>query len=163
MIYTMHYSSPVGVLTVAADQTHIIGLWIEGQKHFCASLTEIPVEGSSQPVLQQTASWLDRYFAGLAPSPEELPLLTGGTDFQQQVWRILLQIPYGTTVTYAAIARRLGKGGMTARAVGSAVSRNPISIIIPCHRVMGSSGALTGYAAGIEKKTALLKLEGFLI
>ena len=116
-----------------------------------------------RPILEQTKNWLDRYFAGQAPSPDELPLRPEGTPIRRLVWKLLLEIPYGETVTYGDLAKkaacRLGKAAMSAQAVGQAVGRNPIAIIIPCHRCMGSDGSLTGYAGGVHYKQFLLALE----
>ena len=157
--YTIYNSSLLGRLTLASDGRELTGLWLEEQKYFGAHLSPEAREERADPVLQLAVNWLDRYFAGTSPEPKELPLAPRGTDFQKQVWRCLCRIPYGQTVTYGFIARQLGS---SARAVGSAVGRNPISIIIPCHRVLGSGGSLTGYAGGIERKRRLLELEGIL-
>lgn len=157
-MYTMKYRSPVGTLYLASDGTHITGLWIEGQKYF-AALEGVPE--ASLPVFQQAASWLDSYFAGrLPPSPP--PLAPQGSSFRQAVWSLLLEIPRGQTTTYGALAQRLRKRGIggAPQAVGGAVGHNPISILIPCHRVVGADGSLTGYAGGLEKKRFLLELEG---
>lgn len=157
------FSSPVGLLTVACDNEALTGLWIEGQKYFAAGLPVQAVEAPDMPVLLQAGKWLDVYFRGNAPLPPLPPLAPRGTDFQKAVWHLLLQIPYGETTTYgalaAAMAERMGKPSMSAQAVGQAVGRNPISILIPCHRVLGMNGSLTGYAGGIEKKRYLLALE----
>lgn len=161
MIYFMKYQSPIGLLTIAADDTAVAGLWIDGQKHFCAGITLPDAETNTHPILQKTAAFLDGYFCG-STQAFSLPLHPMGTDFQQQVWACLLEIPYGSTVTYGQIARKLSeKSGrhMSAQAVGNAVGRNPISILIPCHRVIGANGDLIGYAAGLNAKQALLQLE----
>ena len=154
----IHYDSPVGMLTVAAGNDALIALVIEGQKYEARHLAG---EGRARetPVLREAKAWLDRYFALRRPDPLELPLAPKGTAFQQRVWRELLQIPYGRTESYGALAARLDS---SARAVGSAVGRNPISIIIPCHRVLGADGSLCGYAGGLENKEKLLRLEGAL-
>lgn len=156
MDHTMHYTSPLGELLLASDGAALIGVWFVGQAHFARGLGE----HREQPdeILNAAAQWLDDYFAGKTPvgTPKLAPR---GTDFQKSVWQKLLDIPRGETTTYGAIAESLGS---SARAVGGAVGRNPISIFIPCHRVMGAGGNLTGYAGGIERKTALLKLEGAL-
>ena len=148
---------------MASKDGRLIGLWIEGQKHYLASLNEEATENPNNPVLIKTKHWLDRYFAGDKPKPEELPLAPIGSDFRQQVWQILRTIPYGKTNTYKQIAETVAKKRgikqMSAQAVGGAVGHNPISIIIPCHRVIGSNGSLTGYAGGLDKKTFLLNHE----
>ena len=149
------YHSPIGPLWLTTSGEALTGLWMH------------PAEGTApdgaDPVLQKTKRWLDCYFLGKHPSLDQLPLSPAGTDFQRLVWEILLTIPYGATRTYGDIAReaaaRLGKEKMSAQAVGGAVGHNPISIIIPCHRVIGAKGALTGYAGGLEKKEWLLRHE----
>ncbi len=164
MIYTTHYNSPMGGVTLAARDNALTGLWIDGQKHFLGSIREDIACGDDISVLIQAKDWLDRYFGGGKPSVNELPLAPQGSDFAKSVWDILREIPYGETTTYGAIASRIAKESglarMSAQAVGGAVGHNPISIIIPCHRVVGSSGSLTGYAGGIDKKIWLLKHEG---
>lgn len=159
MIYTSRYDSPVGELLLAARNEALIGLWIEGQKYYPEALIHDAVPCRT-PVLALTEAWLDRYFAGQAPRPKELPLSPDGSDFRQEVWKVLCEIPYGQVATYSQIAKRMGKARMSAQAVGGAVGHNPISIIIPCHRVVGASGSLTGYAGGIERKQFLLAHEG---
>lgn len=155
MIYSKTVPSPVGDLTLASDGKSILGLWMEGQKHFAAGYPELVQE--ELPVFAQAEHWLARYFRGDAPSPWSLPLSPKGSDFQKRVWALLLEIPYGETTTYGALAKKLSC--KSAQAVGNAVGRNPISIIIPCHRVLGANGSLTGYAGGIQNKTFLLELE----
>ena len=155
MIFCKVIPSPVGSLTLAVKNDHLVGLWLEGQQHFGKGFSELPA--GDHPVLEQTAQWLDAYFRGDHPSPGLLPLAPEGTDFQKKVWAQLLQIPYGETTTYGAIAKALGCKSV--QAVGGTVGRNPISIIIPCHRVVGTSGSLTGYAGGLNNKTFLLELE----
>lgn len=158
MMVKTNYDSPLGQLTLASDGEAIIGLWIEGQKYFAAGIpTNLPAQGDL-PVFLQARDWLDRYFAGERPLPGELPLAPQGSAFRQSVWKILCQIPYGHTVTYGEIAKRLGC--KSAQAVGGAVGHNPISIIIPCHRVLGADRGLTGYAGGTDKKIWLLTHEG---
>lgn len=161
MDYLLTMDSPVGPVTVASDDEAIIGLWLEGQKYFEATL-EAAEERPDLPVLAEARAWLERYFAGDDPGALP-PVNPRGTAFQQRVWAQLAEIPYGQLTTYGQIARRLEEqtGARTsARAVGSAVGRNPISIILPCHRVVGSTGSLTGYAGGLQKKIALLRIEG---
>ena len=164
MIYTTHYASPLGDLLLAENENQLIGLWLEGQKYYCGSLREAAQERSDRAVFAQTADWLDRYFAGEQPAVCELSLAPRGSAFRQAVWKILCKIPYGEVTTYGEIARQLARqSGLTAmsgQAVGGAVGHNPISIIIPCHRVVGTNGSLTGYAGGSEKKIQLLQREG---
>lgn len=161
MVYTCHYDSPLGGILLAADEQGLTGLWFDGGKYFADNL---PVEHVQQetPVLAETRRWLDLYFARKEPDFTP-PLHPIGSAFRQSVWEILRQIPYGKTMTYGEIARQLaGKLGisrMSAQAVGGAVGHNEISIIIPCHRVVGANGSLTGYAGGMEKKVRLLELE----
>lgn len=164
MFYSMQREFPIGKLTMACDDSHLVGVWIEGQKYFGGSLTDElhPVE--RHPILEQAAAWLEKYFGGGMPSPKELPLAPIGSAFRQSVWNILCEIPYGEVTTYGAIARRIaaemGRETMSAQAVGGAIAHNPIMIIIPCHRVVGTDGSLTGYAGGMEVKQRLLVLEG---
>ena len=157
---TASYASPIGPLLLAARDGALTGLWMEGQKYFPKTLPAVPGDA---PILRQTRDWLDRYFAGKAPSPAELSLAPVGSDFQRQVWRILCRIPYGRVTTYgeiaAELARQRGLPSMSPQAVGGAVGHTPISIIIPCHRVIGANGSLTGYAGGTERKQYLLTLE----
>ena len=164
MFYALPYASPVGELTVVSDGEQIVGLWIEGQKYFRATLREPPAEGVDLPVLRAARRWLDGYFAGERPDASALPLAPAGSGFRQRVWSMLREIPCGEVTTYGALAKRLaaelGRPTMSAQAVGGAVGHNPISIILPCHRVVGSNGSLTGYAGGVERKVALLTLEG---
>ena len=155
MEYVHPYASPLGPMTMASDGVCLTGLWFDGQTHFALTLSPAHI-AAELPVFDETSAWLDRYFAGDAPG--KTPLLRPcGTAFQSAVWTDLLTIPYGHTVTYGQIA---GKLRSFARAVGGAVSRNPISILIPCHRVVGAGGRLTGYAGGLDRKIALLRLEG---
>ena len=161
MTYTMHYDSPLGKILLAADEEGMTGVWFQAQKYFAAKLPPENEEGTT-PVLGDACRWLDVYFSGWEPDfTPKLHLI--GSDFQQAVWALLLQIPYGQTTTYGALAKQLAEinGGkrVSAQAVGGAVGHNPVSIIVPCHRVVGSDGSLTGYAGGIEKKIRLLTLE----
>ena len=162
MYYQSVYPSPVGLLTLASDGESLIGLWPQHHKHFGGSIHENTLVCNDLPVFHAAKSWLDRYFAGRQPSVSEIPLSPVGGAFRQAVWRILAEIPYGETMTYGEIARRLAgsKGRMSAQAVGGAVGHNPLSIIIPCHRVVGSGGNLTGYAGGMDMKIWLLRHEG---
>ena len=163
MIAVSHYASPVGDITYACTDSHLVGLWLANQKYFAATLKETPVTDDHHPILLQTKDWLDRYFAGEKTSPQDLPLAPNGSDFRKAVWRILCEIPYGETVTYGDIAKQIdqqrGAPRFSAQAVGGAVGHNPISIIIPCHRVIGSNSSLTGYAGGIDAKRWLLSFE----
>lgn len=162
MQYTSRYRSPLGDILLAADDVGLTGLWFEGQKHFALYLDE-EHEERDVPPFEIAKRWLDVYFSGKAPD-FTVPLHFTGTEFQNDVWEILYTIPYGEVTTYGEIARRLatkrGLARMSAQAVGGAVGRNEISIIVPCHRVVGANGSLTGYAGGIDKKRALLTLEG---
>lgn len=162
MDYITHYASPLGGITLASDGEALVGLWFDGQKHFASCLDPLHETRSSLSVFDETRRWLDLYFEGT--SPNFTPTLAmRGTPFQIQVYEILRSIPYGHTMTYGEIARAIalqrGRANMSAQAVGAAVGRNPISIIIPCHRVVGTHGALTGYAGGIDKKEWLLQWE----
>ena len=161
MQYTNKYSSPLGEMLMAADDTGLTGLWFMGQKYFALYLDREHKE-KDLPVFRDTKHWLDIYFSG--KEPDFTPALhPAGSTFRQAVWQILLQIPYGQTMTYGEIAKKMTQmhdaPHMSAQAVGSAVGHNEVSIIIPCHRVVGTNGSLTGYAGGMEKKVALLKLE----
>ena len=164
MYYSTTCSSPVGMLTLASDGNNLTGLWIEGQKYHGNTMAGEMVENKEIPVFERTRKWLDNYFAGGKPAVSEIPLAPAGGEFRQEVWKILCQIPYGSVITYGDIAKLIAekrnRPGMSGQAVGGAVGHNPISIIIPCHRVVGSNGSLTGYAAGLDKKIQLLKLEG---
>lgn len=156
MTYRGTYRSPLGIITLASDGDSLTGLWFEGQRYYPDDLAG-ESEEADLPVFRQVKAWLDVYFSGRDPGPVP-PVRPAGTDFQREVWAILAAIPYGQTRTYGEIARELGR--TSPRAVGSAVGRNPISILVPCHRVVGANGSLTGYAGGMERKTALLELEG---
>ncbi len=155
------YESPIGTLTLAGDGESLTGLWMQGQKYFGRTLTGKP-EKANLPVFGRATDWLDRYFAGDAPTID-FPLAPQGREFSELVWKALVEIPYGETTTYGAIAKklagRLGRKMVAARAVGGAVGHNPISIIIPCHRVLGANGSLTGFAGGVDKKEWLLRHE----
>lgn len=161
MIYIQYYDSPIGELLLAADDIGLTGLWLEGEKYFANNLPEEHTE-SGTPILAEAVRWLDIYFGGKEPDFMP-PLHPVGSPFRQKVWEILLQIPYGKTITYGDISKRLAKetgiAKMSAQAVGGAVGHNEIAIIIPCHRVVGANGNLTGYAGGIDKKIKLLEIE----
>ncbi len=159
--YTFPYHSPVGELMLAGTADAITGLWFLRQKYFGSTLDAQAVEKQT-PALRLAAQWLDSYFRGENP-PLTLPLAPTGSPFRQEVWKILRQIPYGSLTTYGSIAHQLAQQTgkrVAAQAVGNAVGHNPIGILIPCHRVVGANGSLTGYAAGIDKKIQLLRLEG---
>ena len=161
MIYTCTYLSPLGNILLAADETGLTGLWFENQKYFARTLPDVRISKETE-ILTETKKWLDIYFSGQEPTFTP-PLHPVGSTFRQEVWQILLQIPYGQTITYGEIAGRIAEARnvshMSAQAVGGAVGHNEISIIIPCHRVVGTNGSLTGYAGGIDKKISLLELE----
>ena len=157
MDFISHYDSPLGGMTMAGDGTHLVGLWFDGQKHFADTLDQQHETLDDLPVFEETRRWLDLYFAGEIPDFTPA-LFMRGNDFRCSVWEILLTIPYGQTMTYGEIARQIGKPDAF-QAVGGAVSHNPISLIIPCHRVVGADGSLTGYAGGIEMKRRLLERE----
>ena len=162
--FTEYSCQPLGNLTVAAEDNKIIGLWIEGQKYFRSDYKNDFVRSDDDITLCETKEWLDRYMNGEKPKISELRLAPKGGEFRQSVWKILCEIPYGETTTYGEIAKEIARlkslESMSAQAVGNAVGHNPISIIIPCHRVVGTNGSLTGYAGGIDKKIFLLQHEG---
>ena len=153
--------SPVGTLTLASDGEALTGLWLKGQKYFGAGLPDTAVRAAELPVFQAAEAWLAAYFSR-SPLPALPPLAPRGTPFRQGVWQLLREIPYGTVTTYGALAQKLRDRGVSAaaQAVGGAVGHNPISILIPCHRCVGSGGSLTGYAGGVARKRFLLELEG---
>ena len=161
MVYTCKYKSLIGDVLLAADEIGLTGLWFEGQKYFANTLPNDHIQQETE-ILTEAKRWLDVYFSGEEPNFTP-PLHPNGSTFRKAVWQILLEIPYGQTITYGEIARRIAvmknTSHMSAQAVGGAVGHNEISIIIPCHRVVGTNGSLTGYAGGIDKKISLLKLE----
>lgn len=161
MTYIQHYASPLGGIMLAANDIGLTGLWFDGQKYYADNLPAEHIERET-PILTDAKRWLDVYFTGKEPDFMP-PLHIVGSAFRQKVWKLLFQIPYGQTVTYGELARQLaekqGAEHMSAQAVGGAVGHNPISLIIPCHRVVGTHGSLTGYAGGIDKKIKLLELE----
>ncbi len=161
MEYIHHYDSPLGGITIASDGKAITGLWFDGQKYFADTLDK-DFEEKELPVFEQTDQWLNIYFSGNAPGfTPSLKMKT--TPFRKAVWEIMLTIPFGQTMTYGMIADRIAKqkglSRMSAQAVGGAVGHNAISLIIPCHRVVGANGSLTGYAGGLDRKVKLLSLE----
>ena len=162
MDYLYHYDSPLGGITLAGDGKALTGLWFDGQKYFGSTLLAEPEE-KKLPVFSDTCRWLDLYFGG--KEPDFTPAVSlRGTPFRTAVWQILQKIPYGKTMTYGQIAEKLARETgkpVSARAVGGAVGHNPVSLIIPCHRVIGADGSLTGYAGGTERKAALLRMEGY--
>lgn len=185
MYYKMEYESVLGKIFIAAAEEGLVGLWLERQKYFedmgsVKATKKAREQGvvlldktedlktsesfKAYDILERTSDWLDRYFKKQAPEINEIPLCPSGSQFRQIVWQILCEIPWGETISYGDVAKevmkRMGKKAMSAQAVGGAVGHNPISIIIPCHRVVGSNGSLTGYGGGIDKKIALLELEG---
>ena len=160
MLYTSHYASPLGGMTLVSDGTALVGLYFDGQKYAAQGLDATRTQ-KNLLIFEEARRWLDVYFSGRKPDFTP-PTAPAGTAFQQSVWEILRTIPYGQTVTYGAIARRIEQNTgcrMSAQAVGGAVGHNPVSLIIPCHRVVGTNGSLTGYAGGIDKKIKLLTLE----
>jgi len=162
-MYFTTIPSPLGELTLASDGEALCGLWLAGQKYFGGRVLDQAVRNDGLPVFDDARRWMERYFRGLRPSPGELLLRPAGGEFRQAVWKILLRIPYGQVTTYGSIAGEMAAavgGSMSGQAVGGAVAHNPISIIIPCHRVVGTRGSLTGYAGGIPAKIRLLTLEG---
>ncbi len=163
MLYTSHYASPLGGMTLVSDGTALVGLYFDGQKYAAQGLDATRTQ-KNLLIFEEARRWLDVYFSGRKPDFTP-PTAPAGTAFQQSVWEILRTIPYGETTTYGAIARRIEQNTgcrMSAQAVGGAVGRNPISILIPCHRVVGTNGSLTGYAGGLDKKAYLLRIEEIL-
>lgn len=174
MYMSAPFASPLGAIHLASDGEKLVGLWLEGQKYFADSVRgevgnkaetyEEAKAAADLSIFAAARQWLDAYFAGKRPGIDALPLAPAGTPFRRAVWDMLCAIPYGQCITYGDIARRMAQRmntqSMSSQAVGGAVGHNPISIIIPCHRVIGAGGNLTGYAGGIDKKVWLLKLEG---
>ena len=163
MHYLNHYESPLGAMTMASDGEHLTGLWFDGQKYDRSTISDEAVVQPLLPVFTQTARWLDAYFEGTDPGFTP-PIRVEGSDFKKMVTSIMLSIPFGATSTYAQIAaevaRRTGRKQMSAQAVGGAVGRNPIVLIVPCHRVVATNGSLRGYAGGVDRKERLLEMEG---
>lgn len=163
ILFKTMYASPIGEMLLASDGENIVGLWIVGQKYFPSDSDAVMRRCDDLPVLVRARDWLNRYFAGCHPDISELPLAPRGGVFRQMVWKILCDIPYGSVCTYGEIANKVaaarGTHHMSAQAVGGAIGHNPISVIIPCHRVVGAGGRITGYAAGIPTKIKLLEFE----
>lgn len=162
MQYISTYSSPMGEILLACGQEGLTGLWFQGGRYFAAGLDPEHIEQDT-PVFEETRRWLDLYFSGGRPDFMP-PLCLLGTPFRRLIWELLLEIPYGETTTYGELARRAaarqGRPRLPAQAVGGAVGHNPVSILVPCHRVVGASGSLTGYGGGVDRKARLLALEG---
>ncbi len=163
ILYGLKYLSPIGEMLIVSNETSLIGAWFYNQKYFKNKIEDYEIVFKSNTILDETKKWFDNYFLGLNPSPKNLKLDPIGTQFQKDVWNELLTIPYGKTVCYCEISDKIAKKygilKMSNRAVGGAISKNPISIIIPCHRVIGKNNKLTGYAGGLDRKEFLLKLE----
>ena len=157
MYYSTRYTSPLGEMLIVSDGEAICGVWFCGQKHFKSSIPDEITQNDDLPIFKKVKTWFDSYFNGENPAID-FKLKPEGSEFRKKVWNILSQIPYGETLSYGEIAREISPS-MSAQAVGGAVGRNPIAILIPCHRVIGSNGKLTSYAAGLEKKIELLELE----
>lgn len=162
--YQTTIESPIGSITLGSDGEQLVGLWMQGQRYFGDTVPKEMVPNDDLEVFALTRAWLDRYFEGKKPGITELPLAPIGGAFRQAVWKLLTEIPYGEVVTYGALAQKIamqrGIQSMSAQAVGGAVGHNPISIIIPCHRVVGATGNLTGFSGGIPMKLRLLRHEG---
>ena len=154
--FVAHYVSPLGGITLASNGTALTGLWFDGQKYFGDTIGALQEERQNLAVFDETRRWLDVYFSGKVPAftPQ---MEMQATPFRKAVWEVLLTIPFGKIMTYGEVAKRVGC--RSAQAVGGAVGRNPISLIVPCHRVVGVDGSLTGYAAGLERKRRLLEME----
>lgn len=164
MYCTTTFSSPLGDFSLISDTDSLVGLWFQNPKYACDIPSDQLIPRDDLAIFSRTKKWLNDYFEGRRPSPNRLPLAPKGSEFQQAVWKILCEIPYGQVITYGDVAKEIalqrGLAKMSAQAVGGAVGRNPISIIIPCHRVIGAGGNLTGYGGGIDRKIRLLELEG---
>lgn len=164
MLFSHLYLSPLGDMTLVSDDQNILGLWFNDQKYFAANYDMKTIKDELNEPNKRASEWLTAYFDGERPSPQSLQLDPQVTEFRKRVLNVLQQIPYGQTMSYKeisdALQNNVAKKTNSSRAVGGAVGHNPISIIIPCHRVIGSDGSLTGYAGGVNRKIALLKLEG---
>ncbi len=162
MYYFTEYESPVGILTLVSNDHAVCGLWFETHRYMYQTLGCEPVRNDSNPILKELASWLDAYFANKRPAIGDLSLEPSGSDFRQEVWHALCKIPYGETLTYGELSEEIKRirGKASPRCIGGAVGHNPIGIVVPCHRVVGANGSLTGFGGGIDKKVALLSHEG---
>ena len=162
--YKTTYNCPLGEITLAGDGEYLTGLWLKNQKYFGSTINKHTIKKDNLDIFNYAKKWLDRYFNGKRPNISEIKIAPAGNEFRQRVWQILCEIPYGKTITYGNIAEEIAKERgikrMSAQAIGGAVGHNPIAIIIPCHRVIGANGNITGYAGGIDTKIKLLKLEG---
>ena len=162
--YYYIYNSPVGKLTIASNEKNVVGLWLDGQKYYMEVLEDKEYQEKETEVIKLAEKWLDKYFNNEKPEIDELPIEFIGSDFRKQIWKILSKIPYGKVITYGDIAKQIAKRKgirtMSAQAVGGAIAHNPISVIIPCHRVVGANGSLTGYSGGVKAKIKLLEFEG---
>lgn len=157
LIYQTLYHSPLGEMTLLADENALLGVYFRNQKYFQRGYENVIFSMTTTPILKEALAWLDAYFAGKASSSAKLKLSPSGSPFQEKVWEVLKTIPYGETLTYGQIAEQLNCA--SSQAVGGAVGKNPLSLIIPCHRVLGANGQLTGYAGGLDKKAWLLNHE----
>ena len=162
--YKTTIESPIGKITLGSDGESLVGLWTDGQRYFGDTVPNEMLLNDNLNVFTITKDWLNRYFDGMKPQISELPIDPIGGEFRQIVWKLLTEIPYGKVITYGELAQKIAKQRgiekMSAQAVGGAVGRNPISIIIPCHRVVGANGNLTGFSGGIQMKQQLLQHEG---
>ena len=162
--YYYIYNSPVGKLTIASNEKNVVGLWLDGQKYYMEVLEDKEYQEKETEVIKLAKKWLDKYFNNEKPEIDELPIEFIGSDFRKQIWKILSKIPYGKVITYGDIAKQIAKRKgirtMSAQAVGGAIAHNPISVIVPCHRVVGANGSLTGYSGGVKVKIKLLEFEG---
>lgn len=162
--YYYIYNSPVGKLTIASNEKNVVGLWLDGQKYYMEVLEDKEYQEKETEVIKLAEKWLDKYFNNEKPEIDELPIEFIGSDFRKQIWKILSKIPYGKVITYGDIAKQIAKRKgirtMSAQAVGGAIAHNPISVIVPCHRVVGANGSLTGYSGGVKVKIKLLEFEG---
>lgn len=162
--YYYIYNSPVGKLTIASNEKNVVGLWLDGQKYYMEVLEDKEYQEKETKVIKLAEKWLDKYFNNEKPEIDELPIEFIGSDFRKQIWKILSKIPYGKVITYGDIAKQIAKRKgirtMSAQAVGGAIAHNPISVIVPCHRVVGANGSLTGYSGGVKVKIKLLEFEG---
>ncbi|WP_179395286.1 methylated-DNA--[protein]-cysteine S-methyltransferase [Lacticaseibacillus absianus] len=162
---TMHYHAPLGEMTLLANAHAVDGLWFDDQAYFGGPFDLAAATPGASPVLVQAVAWLDAYFAGQSPAPAQVPVELVGTPFRQAVGALLQAVPLGATITYGELARQLAAQGhpTSPRAIGGAVGHNPVSLLVPCHRVVGGDGGLTGYAGGLARKVALLTLEGVAV